>query len=131
MRKLDIATPSSELVDAYLHEIAKGYSVDWSPPTNLKADVASETEATPTDPDSHTESTPTVDDEPNIKKGDTLDITYSNEPPAKGDLSAPKDSLTKPPPHSSAKPSSASTSAASPKDDFDALMQRFTALKKP
>lgn len=32
-RKLDIATPSTALVDAYLSEIAKGYGVPWSPPT--------------------------------------------------------------------------------------------------
>lgn len=30
-RKLTIATPSNELVDAYLTEIAKAYSVNWSP----------------------------------------------------------------------------------------------------
>lgn len=29
-RKLTIATPSAELVDAYLTEIAKAYSVNWS-----------------------------------------------------------------------------------------------------
>ncbi|CAE6367482.1 unnamed protein product [Rhizoctonia solani] len=32
IRKLQIATPSSALVDAYLGEIAKGYGIDWSPP---------------------------------------------------------------------------------------------------
>lgn len=32
MRKLGIATPSPELVDAYLIEIAKAYSVEWSLP---------------------------------------------------------------------------------------------------
>ncbi|KDN44803.1 hypothetical protein RSAG8_05276, partial [Rhizoctonia solani AG-8 WAC10335] len=31
-RKLQIATPSPALVDAYLGEIAKGYGIDWSPP---------------------------------------------------------------------------------------------------
>jgi hypothetical protein len=30
-RKLTIATPSPELVAAYLAEIAKAYNVDWSP----------------------------------------------------------------------------------------------------
>ena len=28
-----LSTPSPELVDAYLFEIAKGYGVSWSPPT--------------------------------------------------------------------------------------------------
>jgi hypothetical protein len=35
MKKLALSTPSSELVDAYLFEIAKGYGVNWSPPTSL------------------------------------------------------------------------------------------------
>lgn len=35
MKKLVLSTPSSELVDAYLLEIAKGYGVNWSPPTPL------------------------------------------------------------------------------------------------
>jgi hypothetical protein len=32
VKKLAINTPSSELVDAFLYEIAKGYSVNWTPP---------------------------------------------------------------------------------------------------
>ena len=32
MKKLALSTPSPELVDAYLFEIAKGYGVSWSPP---------------------------------------------------------------------------------------------------
>jgi vacuolar protein sorting-associated protein IST1 len=32
VRKLDIATPSAQLVDAYLTEIAKGYGVIWALP---------------------------------------------------------------------------------------------------
>ena len=35
MKKLVLSTPSPELVDAYLFEIAKGYGVSWSPPTPL------------------------------------------------------------------------------------------------
>ncbi|EJF67126.1 hypothetical protein DICSQDRAFT_176815 [Dichomitus squalens LYAD-421 SS1] len=31
-RKVEVATPPSTLVDAYLAEIAKGYGVPWSPP---------------------------------------------------------------------------------------------------
>lgn len=33
--KLTIATPSTELVDAYLIEIAKAYSVKWAPASSL------------------------------------------------------------------------------------------------
>lgn len=34
VRKLGVDTPSADLVDAYLVEIAKGYSVEWVPPGN-------------------------------------------------------------------------------------------------
>lgn len=40
MKKLALSTPSSELVDAYLFEIAKGYGVNWSPPTPLVVNEA-------------------------------------------------------------------------------------------
>ncbi|CAE6369988.1 unnamed protein product [Rhizoctonia solani] len=43
-RKLQVATPSPALVDAYLGEIAKGYGIDWSPsppPNNAVASPAS------------------------------------------------------------------------------------------
>jgi len=35
MKKLALSTPSPELVDAYLFEIAKGYGISWSPPIPL------------------------------------------------------------------------------------------------
>lgn len=37
-RKLSVATPSPELVDAYLAEIAKAYGVPWSPPSSNSID---------------------------------------------------------------------------------------------
>lgn len=33
MKKLSVETPSPELVEAYLAEIAKGYGVKWMPRT--------------------------------------------------------------------------------------------------
>lgn len=36
VRKLVVATPSSELVDAYLWEIAKAYGVNWAPLSVIK-----------------------------------------------------------------------------------------------
>ncbi|KAF8713615.1 hypothetical protein RHS03_00450, partial [Rhizoctonia solani] len=39
-RKLQVATPSSALVDAYLGEIAKGYGVNWAPPLPPNSAVA-------------------------------------------------------------------------------------------
>jgi hypothetical protein len=32
VRKLDVSTPSPELVSAYMVEIAKGYGIKWSAP---------------------------------------------------------------------------------------------------
>jgi vacuolar protein sorting-associated protein IST1 len=37
MRKLVIETPSEELVDAYLGEIAKAYSVKWASASSTAA----------------------------------------------------------------------------------------------
>lgn len=37
-RKLSVATPSPELVNAYLAEIAKAYGVPWSPPATNSSD---------------------------------------------------------------------------------------------
>ena len=44
MKKLALSTPSSELVDAYLFEIAKGYGVSWSPPTPLTKEGGNDAE---------------------------------------------------------------------------------------
>jgi vacuolar protein sorting-associated protein IST1 len=35
MKKLVLSTPSPELVDGYLFEIAKGYGVSWNPPASV------------------------------------------------------------------------------------------------
>lgn len=40
-KKLNVATPPPQLVDAYLKEIAKGYGIDWSP---LRPDANSDDE---------------------------------------------------------------------------------------
>ena len=44
MKKLVLSTPSPELVDAYLFEIAKGYGVSWTPPTLLAKEGGSDGE---------------------------------------------------------------------------------------
>lgn len=38
MRKLDLGTPSEQLVNGYLSEIAKAYGVKWSPPGSTEVD---------------------------------------------------------------------------------------------
>lgn len=39
-KKLTIATPSTELVDAYLTEIAKAYNVNWTPTVASPVDLS-------------------------------------------------------------------------------------------
>ncbi|KAG6810915.1 hypothetical protein H0H92_009845 [Tricholoma furcatifolium] len=126
-RKLDIATPSLELVDAYLHEIAKGYSVDWSPPTKRVEDHAPEVGTKVQDLHEST-----TGDQKETKEGDKEDISKSS---AEDTSKSARDDPAKPPPYSSSKPSAAagpsSPESESPKDELDALMKRFAALKKP
>ncbi|KAL1663681.1 DUF292-domain-containing protein [Schizophyllum commune] len=37
VKKLELFMPSAELVDSYLHEIAKAYAVEWAPPVRDKS----------------------------------------------------------------------------------------------
>ncbi|KAF8831901.1 DUF292-domain-containing protein [Lentinula edodes] len=121
VRKLDIATPSTELVDAYLAEITKAYGVPWSsaaatnggegPEGSLKeaaaqsdmvlpdieAKAASTISTTPKLPD-----IPPTEDE-NKKTGSAKEETH--------------DESTKIQP-------------TQPEDDFDLLTKRFAALKR-
>ncbi|KAF5384963.1 hypothetical protein D9615_001169 [Tricholomella constricta] len=130
MRKLDISTPSLELVDAYLHEIAKGYSVDWSPPTNDQDDSP---EGGVKDSGFDSERQPVVIDQADTQKGNRSDSNpkVSDTPPMEGDSPKSKDTQAKPPPYTSAKGAKASSSSPEPpEDDFDALSKRFAALKK-
>ncbi|KAJ7269309.1 regulator of Vps4 activity in the MVB pathway-domain-containing protein [Mycena haematopus] len=124
VRKLVNATPSAELVDAYLHEIAKAYGVEWSPPLPAySADATGEptTDASAVgEEEKEPESTSNSDD-----PATTLNLPAM--PPVEGDRkekkltedSKPKSALKKgsPPPDE-------------PEDEFDALAKRFAALKK-
>ncbi|KAF8079039.1 DUF292-domain-containing protein [Lyophyllum atratum] len=128
-RKLDIATPSSILVDAYLHEIAKGYSIDWSPP---KQDEDDNSEGGVKDSDSSADQKPGLD-QADTQKGDTPELNpkVSDNPPIDGDLQKTKDGPGKPPPYTSGKTSKPSSSSPEPpEDEFDSLSKRFAALKK-
>jgi len=118
-KKLTIATPSKELVDAYLSEIAKAYSVNWSPAVPIEA-------ASNDKPDGGGNAE-TLDD-PDL----VTDQEASPKPPLKGDK-APK--LPDLPPTEdeteTKKPTKTITPPPTyPEDDFDALTRRFEALKK-
>ncbi|KAG6897961.1 hypothetical protein C0992_008351 [Termitomyces sp. T32_za158] len=128
MRKTDVFTPSSELVDAYLFEIAKGYNVNWSPIGNVEVDNSPNTTQ---DSHSKVETTLNVSD---LKESDKRhEDTISNQTQIVGGLQKTKDGTVQPPPYSSAgKPGSgAPTSSPVAESDFDALMKRFKDLKKP
>ncbi|KAF7969082.1 hypothetical protein HWV62_28384 [Athelia sp. TMB] len=118
-KKLTVATPSKELVDAYLSEIAKAYSVNWSP--------APPPEISATDEPEGGGKTDTLDNSEQSLGGEakltsTLDGDKTPKlpdiPPTEEQTEAKKPiKPTTPPP-------------TYPEDDFDALTRRFEALKK-
>ncbi|KAH7915726.1 DUF292-domain-containing protein [Hygrophoropsis aurantiaca] len=122
-KKLVIETPSTELIDAYLGEIAKAYGVKWGPPTSQPQDndggegdvkgTVSQTKGL--DPglpaysqDAENAQTPKLPDLPPTEDDDEKSKSTS------GAKSKKKDSLNEDP----------------PEDDFTALTRRFQALKK-
>jgi len=118
VRKLDLATPSPELVDAYLAEIAKAYGVDWLPPVR----EGLEPEATPEKSQAESE----------INKEELEPSSKPPSSPPTGDETKTKDEQLKPPHTSAGKPPiQGSTTPKQPsEDDFEALTKRFAALKK-
>ncbi|KAI5833766.1 DUF292-domain-containing protein [Schizophyllum commune Tattone D] len=139
VKKLELFMPSAELVDSYLHEIAKAYAVEWAPPVRDK----------PGDDDDD-------DDEGGVKLSDDdladLDLpdvrTRSSSsssaphlpaiPPTEAEgpekLRIAKEKKAKEDSAAKAKesePKTAETKAKVPdEDDFEALSKRFAALKK-
>lgn len=99
VRKLVVETPSAELVDAYLTEIAKAYNVKYVSEFST-SEAKSEDDEDTSDGGEKASKNQADSDE---KKGDT----------AKGGK--------KPPPAKAPSP---------PKDEFEALHERFAALKK-
>ncbi|KAG5639551.1 hypothetical protein H0H81_012222 [Sphagnurus paluster] len=132
IRKLDVATPSLELVDAYLHEIAKGYSVDWSPRNNQSDDDSTEggVKGSVTDAEAKPIAANPEAGSPEETKPDST-VKGDDTPPIEADKRRSKDDLPKPPPYTADKGVKASSSTPEPpEDDFDALYKRFAALKK-
>ncbi|KAG5647660.1 hypothetical protein DXG03_008383 [Asterophora parasitica] len=135
MRKLDVSTPSIELVDAYLHEIAKGYSVNWAPPPPKfeGGDDSLEGGVKESDPD--TGRKPAIVDEIETQKAESPDSQpqEADHPPIKDDSQKSRLEQAKPPPYTSTSTKAAKASSSSPEppeNDFDALSKRFAALKK-
>ncbi|KAK7686613.1 hypothetical protein QCA50_010213 [Cerrena zonata] len=147
-KKLVVATPSTELVDAYLSEIAKGYGVEWAP-------------ATPDLPKYDEEDDGGDNDgEGGVKKPTPEKRSLETEVPLKADaisaearragVRTPKLPDVPPTDESIDEKSNTATSATSatttgaakasttakqppppkPEDEFEALARRFEALKK-
>ncbi|KAF8347039.1 DUF292-domain-containing protein [Amanita rubescens] len=107
LRKLVIQTPSSELVDAYLTEIANGYGIEWTSPD---ADTGPK-DATKELHEEYTEKDPAGDG------NEHMDVRNTN------DQRQPEPAV-QPPKTTSQDPTEVT------QDDFDALLKRFNALKQ-
>ncbi|KAJ7665356.1 regulator of Vps4 activity in the MVB pathway-domain-containing protein [Mycena polygramma] len=128
VRKLVNATPSTELVDAYLTEIAKAYGVNWSPLPAYSAGAADDAEAG----DGGVKVSASGDEEP-TSDDPAATLKLPAIPPVEGEGKEKK-------PTDDSKPKSGSGTAAlkkgppsppdEPEDEFDALAKRFAALKK-
>ncbi|PBK76605.1 DUF292-domain-containing protein [Armillaria solidipes] len=111
VRKLDIAMPSPELVNAYLAEIAKAYGVSWMSPN-----------------------TPSSDD--NIDDGSDGDVKVATEPgpslPAipPSDIDGPDNKKSKLEDATTSVSKAQPATTETPEDEFEALNRRFAALKK-
>ncbi|KAJ7204465.1 regulator of Vps4 activity in the MVB pathway-domain-containing protein, partial [Mycena pura] len=122
VRKLVNDTPTADLVDGYLHEIAKGYGVEWAPPLPAYAET----------PEDEQLSAVANSKDGKEASSNSDDLATLKLPPAEGeDLVKKLGEDTKP------TSSSASLKKASPsppptpeEDDFDLLAKRFAALKK-
>ncbi|EGO05271.1 hypothetical protein SERLA73DRAFT_43681, partial [Serpula lacrymans var. lacrymans S7.3] len=119
LKKLTIATPSGELVDGYLGEIARGYHVDWAPaPPPLRAVDDADADAVPRLPN-----LPPTEDEGEDEKGAIEEKEKLKPKPKPKDASANVySSAYSPPPPMVQEPED--------EDDFSALARRFEALKR-
>ncbi|KAG6851345.1 hypothetical protein H0H93_005743 [Arthromyces matolae] len=135
IRKLDVATPSSELVDAYLHEIAKGYNISWSPPSTVADN--DDSQGAQKDSDLHLETSQSVievkEADEDIKAESSMASGVNVEETKTQKSTVDKGAAVQPPPYTNSTDSSHNPASTSepPGDDFDALMRRFAALKKP
>ncbi|KAI0094533.1 regulator of Vps4 activity in the MVB pathway-domain-containing protein [Irpex rosettiformis] len=118
-KKLTTLTPSSQLVDAYLSEIAKGYGIAWSPPgaeTDHAGDDAGDGGVKEIEKSA-------------VLEAPIPDASVISAEARKAGARTPK--LPEIPPTVDAKESAPKVAPQPPpEDDFDALAKRFAALKK-
>ncbi|PBL00385.1 hypothetical protein ARMGADRAFT_1024379 [Armillaria gallica] len=126
VRKLDIAMPSSELVNAYLAEIAKAYGVSWmspnAPSSDDNIDEGSDGDVKQTA--ASTNSPPAYRPNAAAEPGPTLPAI----PP--GDIDGPDNKKSKSEDAITSVSKAQSATTETPEDEFEALNRRFAALKK-
>lgn len=128
INKLTVAPPSLELVDAYMTEIAKAYSVDWAPPNSPKQDPeGGDKETSSADQPSAVIAVPDLsnDVKPAPNPPDLPPIEGTNEKNTPTNAKSVSDGVSKSKP-----PSTSPPKQDEEEDDFDALAKRFAALKK-
>ncbi|KAF5374970.1 hypothetical protein D9758_000508 [Tetrapyrgos nigripes] len=106
-RKLEVNTPSPELVNAYMTEIAKAYGVPWTVPDSESKHAGSKEDG---------EGGTKLDD----NEEDTQESKASDPPPTESEKSEDGGSAA------AIKPPAPET----PEDEFELLTKRFAALKK-
>ncbi|TFK41936.1 DUF292-domain-containing protein [Crucibulum laeve] len=122
VRKISNATPSSELVDAYLSEIAKAYAVKWSPPGT--SDNSSPPDGGAKEPvDEAKEDQSSQSPVPDAQK-------ESAASPAPVLPTVPPTENKKEVQETKTKTAGTKDLADEPADEFDVLAKRFAALKK-
>jgi len=117
VKKLVLATPSAELVNAYLFEIAKGYGVSWSPPKPLDKEGGDDVELNETEGDEKQQV-----DEKEAARDEVLENVKAK---VEADVKVPK--LPDMPPTEGSGPQAKEHKVV---DEFEALAKRFEALKK-
>jgi len=129
MSKITVATPSAELVNAYLGEIAKGYSVDWAPRDAPKDDGEN-------DPGGGGLKESFALQPPQLEPPLLAELPAKSPPTSATDKAilsvspATKDEESSKVTATAASPTTTIPLDDEPEDDFEALARRFAALKK-
>ncbi|KII94036.1 hypothetical protein PLICRDRAFT_413911 [Plicaturopsis crispa FD-325 SS-3] len=126
VKKLSMATPSAELVDAYVAEIARAYGVPWTEPTRAGQESPNDGDGPEGGVKEKARAPPLpADTTPPISPTASITIIDRSKTPKLPDLPPTEDAPATP-----AKSKPPPAAPVSPEDDFDALAKRFAALKK-
>ncbi|KAK0455858.1 hypothetical protein EV421DRAFT_1918440 [Armillaria borealis] len=126
VRKLDIAMPSPELVNAYLTEIAKAYGVSWMSPNTPSSDdnIDDGSDGDVKQTAARTDSPPAYRPDTAAEPGPTLPAI----PPS--DIDGPDNKKSKSEDATTSVSKAQPATTETPEDEFEALNRRFAALKK-